>query len=47
MTESERYQITLAAFVAYIMHREYLTQQQALVKAAELTTLTQITLFGL
>lgn len=45
MSEELRSQITLAAFVAYIMHKEGLDQPAALSKSAHLCTLTQIALF--
>lgn len=46
MSEKLRSQITLAAFVAYIMHKEGLDQPAAISKSAHLCTLTQIALFG-
>ena len=44
MSKEEKVQIITATLCAYVMYKENLTQPQALIRMAELTTLTQLAL---
>jgi hypothetical protein len=44
LTDDERITVLMAAFCGYIMSREMCSHEQALIRAARLCTLTQITL---